>query len=371
MAKENEAALTAADVPEITDAQVLFDIALGEPDEGMRNAAIDRLNGMKDLPDIDVYEWRKWTYDESDEPAMDEYWYGSDRYQNDPGVRWSAARNFTNQRILIQVACKDPVFNVRNAAVGRITDTVFLEGMRRYDRISDNMQYAAGKRLCELYDLPLSALSEEWVSIFDEAYHCTGTAPRSLVHECGLWHETFHCWFMENDGERAYLWFQKRSSKKKDYPDLLDITAAGHLLADESAEDGAREIREELGLSVVFQNLLPLGIRVNTERTPKLYNNEFNRVYLYRSPYALKDVSFADGEVQGIFRIAAEDGIRLFQGKAGQIDAEGYVLQEGALCAVRQPVSLYSFVPRTVDQYYLKMCIIADLQAKGYPHAAI
>ncbi|CAM5275178.1 NUDIX hydrolase OS=Lysinibacillus sphaericus OX=1421 GN=LS41612_02185 PE=4 SV=1 [Lysinibacillus sphaericus] len=48
---------------------------------------------------------------------------------------------------------------------------------------------------------------------------------------------------------RTYIYFQIRSGQKKDYPGLLDITAAGHLLAVETVEAGIREVKEELGVN--------------------------------------------------------------------------------------------------------------------------
>ncbi len=367
------------EINDITDSQYLYDIALGETDYSIQKAAVQKLNGIKDTELIGVYEWRKWTYDESDEPAVDEYWYGSDRYKDFPSVRKSAVEALTNQSILKKIVCKDPNHYVRMAALQKITDIIFLNALRKYDRVTEYMQNEGAERLCEVLNIPAFSLdevmSEEYLNVYDELRRPVGIMPRSIVHRDGLWHETFHCWFMQREciegKDTAYLWFQQRSASKKDYPNLLDITAAGHLGYQEEPGDGVREIQEELGLGVAFEDLRPLGIRINIGRTAVLTDNEFNHVYLYDCPDGMDRIRFKDGEVQGIFRISAEDGIKLFSDKEEQIIAAGYVRVGDKLAATSLPVDIGCFVPRPVGGYYLKMCIIADLAAKGYPYLAI
>ncbi len=367
------------EVSNITDIQYLYDIALGETDYGVQKAAVKKLNGMEAAELIDVYEWRKWTYDESDEPAVDEYWYGSDRYEDYPSVRKNAVELLTNEGILKKIACKDPDYGVRLAALKKITDIIFLNGLRKYDRVAEYMQKESAGRLCEILNIPDflldEVMGEEYLNVFDELHQPIGIMPRSIVHRDGLWHETFHCWFMQRectDGiNTVYLWFQQRSASKKDYPNLLDITSAGHLGYREQPSDGVREIEEELGLSVAFEELRPLGIRINIGKTASLTDNEFNNVYLYDCPYGMDRIRFMDGEVQGLLRISAEDGIKLFSGKESRISAEGYVRVGDKMAATSLPVDINCFVPRPVDGYYLKICIIAGLAAEGYPYLVI
>jgi isopentenyldiphosphate isomerase len=78
-------------------------------------------------------------------------------------------------------------------------------------------------------------MNEEKLSIFDEDYNRLGERTREEVHANGYWHETFHCWLAhyDEDSEEDYIYFQLRSDRKKDYPGLLDITAAGHILSHE------------------------------------------------------------------------------------------------------------------------------------------
>jgi isopentenyldiphosphate isomerase len=68
-------------------------------------------------------------------------------------------------------------------------------------------------------------VENEKLKIFDEHRTQIGVATREEVHRIGHWHETFHCWLISKEGEIDYIYLQIRSDEKKDYPNLLDITA--------------------------------------------------------------------------------------------------------------------------------------------------
>src|SRR5690242_19450425 len=107
--------------------------------------------------------------------------------------------------------------------------------------------------------------SQEYVDIFDTAMNYLGSASLDEVHAQGLWHQTFHCWLIKREEETYSLLFQRRGPLKKVHPNKLDITAAGHLMAGEAVEAGVRELNEELGLEKTYADLVPLGIRPETE----------------------------------------------------------------------------------------------------------
>lgn len=93
-------------------------------------------------------------------------------------------------------------------------------------------------------------MSIEMIKIYDEQKNPLGITSRDIVHQKGYWHDTFHCWFLKNENNIDYIYFQLRSKVKNDFPNLLDITAAGHILANETVGEGIREIKEELGMDV-------------------------------------------------------------------------------------------------------------------------
>lgn len=92
----------------------------------------------------------------------------------------------------------------------------------------------------------------------------------------------FHCWFLKNENNIDYIYFQLRSKVKNDFPNLLDITAAGHILADETVGEGFREIKEELGMDVSMEDLELIGVIKDCIITENFIDKEFGNVYMYR-----------------------------------------------------------------------------------------
>jgi isopentenyldiphosphate isomerase len=157
-------------------------------------------------------------------------------------------------------------------------------------------------------------METEQLKILDEDRNPIGVASREDVHRLGYWHETFHCWFVRKEQERDYLYLQLRSKTKKDYPNLLDITVAGHLMADESVEDGVREIKEEVGIDIHFQDLIPLGIIDYCVKEEDFIDKEFAHTFLYRSEKSFEDFILQD-EVAGIVKVDLSEFAELWFGE--------------------------------------------------------
>lgn len=162
----------------------------------------------------------------------------------------------------------------------------------------------------------------EWIKVFDENFQWIGEDTRENVHQQGKWHETFHCWFVD----RQFIYVQKRSDAKSDFPSLFDITAAGHLEATEKVEDGVREIEEELGVNVQFSRLTSVGVVRDIIKLPGFCDYEFAHVFIYVSSFEPTDFILQEGEVDSIHEIEKEDFIRLCSQEVNKVKCRNIML---------------------------------------------
>lgn len=215
-------------------------------------------------------------------------------------------------------------------------------------------------------------MADELIDICDENMQPIGRAMKSLAHKTGLWHETIHCWFIRREADRAFLQFQKRGGDKALFPDFLDITAAGHYQAGEVLKDGVREILEEVGIPVAFEDMVPLGIKIDLGKTESIINREFCHVFLYETRKTIKELLPNPEEVEGLVEIDSQDGLALFSGRIQDVAANGVEWDRGSRTwhDVAMRVSVGQFIPR-IDSYYYKMFINAERYCAGYRDLAI
>ncbi|HEY9584668.1 MAG TPA: NUDIX domain-containing protein [Candidatus Paceibacterota bacterium] len=122
---------------------------------------------------------------------------------------------------------------------------------------------------------------------------------KSEIHKTGDWHRTVHVWILNSKKE---LLIQLRSPNKENFPNLWDISAAGHISAGEDSQTGAiREMKEELGLDIRAEDLVFLK-EVITEDVLNLksgpyFDNEFHDVYLVTKDIDIKSLTLQKEEV--------------------------------------------------------------------------
>ncbi|OCA89060.1 NUDIX hydrolase [Pseudobacillus wudalianchiensis] len=193
----------------------------------------------------------------------------------------------------------------------------------------------------------------EMIKVIDEKRNEIGIASRNEVHKKGYWHETFHCWVISKKENGYNLHLQVRSETKKDFPSLLDITAAGHLLAHETVQDGVREVQEELGLDVAFNDLILLGIIPDRLHIADFLDNEWCHVFLYESMRPIEGYSLQREEVAGIVAVDLSAFLKLCEGEERTILGEGFLMnQDNEQIPFKRMISKADFVPH--EEAYFK-----------------
>lgn len=101
-------------------------------------------------------------------------------------------------------------------------------------------------------------MADELIDILSEDLTILKTCLKSEVHKYGHLHASVHIWFYTNKNE---ILIQKRTATKIAFPNLWDISVAGHISAGETAISSAiREIKKEIGFVVPKNELLRIGI---------------------------------------------------------------------------------------------------------------
>ena len=143
-------------------------------------------------------------------------------------------------------------------------------------------------------------MAKEYLDVLDQDGNKTGVVKlRSEVHRDGDYHKTVHVWIINDKNE---ILLQRRSPNKDSYPNMLDISSAGHLMAGDSSLDGAvREIKEELNIDVNPDDLkLIKTLKKHSNPKPGFINNEFADVYIYKTNKDISDMKYQEEEISEI-----------------------------------------------------------------------
>ncbi|AIQ64491.1 hypothetical protein PSTEL_16660 [Paenibacillus stellifer] len=197
----------------------------------------------------------------------------------------------------------------------------------------------------------------ERFDIYDKHRNPIGTDTRENVHARGLWHQTFHCWVLNQVvGEKGSLLFQLRHKDKDTFPGKLDTSCAGHLQAGETVKDGVRELKEELGLDIPFEQLEYCGTCTEESRpSPGIIDNEFSSVFLYVSSQPLEAYDFQREEISGLFFVDVLAFQKLVAGELESLRIRGVIADEntGEIVEDERLAAIDSFTPNTEEYYRL------------------
>ena len=160
--------------------------------------------------------------------------------------------------------------------------------VRLFDAIPDQMRFP--ELLPTLYEkvqmwLNLQSAKDEMWDVYDSERNLTGRKHRRADPlPAGDYHLVVHVWLQNSKGE--YL-ITKRAPNKG-YPDMWECTGGSALVGDDSITAAVREVKEETGLDVKFEN----GACVFTITR----EDSICDVWLFKQDFDINDVYLQENE---------------------------------------------------------------------------
>lgn len=130
-------------------------------------------------------------------------------------------------------------------------------------------------------------MQELWQLFDPQGRPITGRgASKADIFNDGLLHGASHVWIWRANNGTPEILLQKRAAQKRTWPNLYDISAAGHIDLSESPLSAAlRETYEEIGVTVREADLLLFGVqKVYMIAGDGSIENEFQWLFLLKLP---------------------------------------------------------------------------------------
>ena len=140
---------------------------------------------------------------------------------------------------------------------------------------------------------------EEKFDVLNELGEFTGKiATREECHKNGLWHRAVYAFIIDNKGN---ILLQKRSSNKKLWPNMWDVTVGGHVDAGEFGRQAlVREVKEELGVEIEDKDIKYLIGSTSINEQGDIINKHYNECYLITKNIPISDIKIQKEEVSDV-----------------------------------------------------------------------
>lgn len=161
----------------------------------------------------------------------------------------------------------------------------------------------------------------EYIDTYNEEHKFIGRFEKGKAHELGLWHEVVGALMINPSTNEVFFQLKNHKHNGVNDKDLLEITVGGHLQAGEDIKGIVREVKEETGLSVSFDDIIQSGNR-------KCYidNNmiirEFQHYFLLPMNVDLDNLNPQDDEVIGFVKLNIDGAINVLNNNA---NVNGYI----------------------------------------------
>lgn len=192
---------------------------------------------------------------------------------------------------------------------------------------------------------------DEYLDVFCENYKPIEPYKmlKNEVHQRGLWHHSFHCFILDKDDNS--LFFQLNRKKNNNFQPILTPSSAGHVQAGEQIENGIREVKEELGITVKIDDLTYLGMQKRIVSYENYHDKEFIHVYFLNDSIKASSLKLDKREIKGFYAINIKDGLSLFLGEKSSIKIQGEELKEDEYIKSEIIVTLPDFVEQPKNYY--------------------
>lgn len=135
---------------------------------------------------------------------------------------------------------------------------------------------------------------DEILDVVDGQNKLVGQATRGECYEKGLLHRAVNIFIYNSKGQ---VFLHKRSDKKLKYPGFWDLSCSEHVRPGESFMEAAkRGLKEELGIEMPVQMIIPLHRVDSTDEREEYHDNEL--VVTFKGVYEGK-FKFDSDEVSG------------------------------------------------------------------------
>ena len=148
---------------------------------------------------------------------------------------------------------------------------------------------------------------DEYIDILNKKGESTGeTCLKSEAHKKGIYHASAHIWIFDNDKN---VLIQKRAANKDTFPNLWDISVAGHISAGEAPLTSAlREVEEEIGMIISKEQLHFIGTsKKSVQHHANLIDNELHYIYVCEIAFNINSLKIQKEEVSALQSIHLND----------------------------------------------------------------
>ena len=142
-------------------------------------------------------------------------------------------------------------------------------------------------------------MADEFIDILNDDLTVKKTCLKSDAHKNGWLHASVHIWFYTDKGD---ILIQKRAKNKINFPNLWDVSVAGHITAGENEIISAlREIEEEIGLKIPERHLFKIGTFKELHRhNNDIVDNELHHVFLCKLQTDIHSLRIQEEELSEI-----------------------------------------------------------------------